>query len=110
MEGRPRRRFDLTAVLVAFIYTIPPTAASIAAIVISLYTKQEVKEVKAVAVETQEKVEVVHKATNSLTAQLVQTTRDNALQEGHTKGVKDQKGTEAKEKKKNDLPLPFWRR
>lgn len=68
---------DLTAVLIALIASLPPTVAAIVAVV----------KVQVVA----EKVEVVHKATNSLTDRLVNATRADALQEGHTQGVADEK-------------------
>lgn len=77
-SSEPRRRgIDATAVLIAAIASLPPTVASIAAVLISL--------------NTQAKVEVVHKATNSLTERLVSVTKSDALQEGHTKGVADEK-------------------
>lgn len=112
MPDRTERRLDPQAILIAVIATIPPTAASVAAIVISLHTSEKVQEVKAVVAETAEKVEIVHKATNSLTDKLVASTRSDALQEGHTKGVRDQRGSEAKVQadKKKAAALPFWQR
>lgn len=74
---RKRREIDPTAVMIAAIVAIPPTIGSICAVLISLNTNA--------------KVEVVHKATNSLTEKLVSTTKSDALQEGHSKGVADEK-------------------
>lgn len=64
-------------VLVALIAATPPTILSAGSLITSL--------------KTQDKVEVIHKATNSLTDRLVAVTRSDALQEGHADGVKDQK-------------------
>lgn len=79
-----RRGLDITAVVIALIVGLPPTIGSIASLVISLRTSDKVQVVA-------EKVEVVHKATNSLTDRLVNTTRSDALQEGHTQGLADAK-------------------
>lgn len=87
---REKRTVDFRTVLIALIAAIPPTVASVAAVIISLNTNA--------------KVEVVHKATNSLTEKLVSVTRTDALQEGHADGVKDEKAREQarKQQEKKD--------
>lgn len=70
----------LTALIAAFFTSLPAT-------IIAWRTDSKVERVA-------EKVEVVHKATNSLTDRLVDVTRSDALQEGHSAGVKDQKAAE----------------
>lgn len=84
-------RLDRTAVIIALIATVPPTITAAGAVVVALRTAWKVDLVA-------EKVEVVHKATNSLTAQLVETTRSDAKQEGHTAGVAEQKAAEKSKK------------
>lgn len=70
-------KIDWTLVLVALVAATPPTIAA-------LRVDAKVEKVAA-------QVEVVRHATNSLTDRLVITTRSDALQEGHTAGVKDAK-------------------
>lgn len=65
------------AVLIALIAGVPPTLTAAGALVVSMHT--------------QEKVEEVHKATNSMKDALVASTRSEALMEGHAEGVKDEK-------------------
>jgi len=71
-------------VIVALIATVPPTITAAGALIVSLSTQAKV-------VDVQKTVEVVHKATNSLTDRLVAVTRSDALQEGHTEGVEAQR-------------------
>lgn len=69
--------FDRTAVLIAVIATVPPTLTATGALIVSL--------------KTQDKVEEVRHSTNSMKDALVAVTRSDALQEGHTAGVQDEK-------------------
>ncbi len=75
----------ISTILVALIASIPST-------IVALRTSAKVEAVA-------DKVEVVHKATNSLKDELVAVTRSDALQEGHTAGVKDEKSAQKKAKK-----------
>lgn len=65
------------AVIIALIACIPPTLTAAGALIVSI--------------NTQSKVEEVHKATNSMKDALVASTRSEALIEGHAEGVKDEK-------------------
>lgn len=65
-------------VLIALIAAVPPTLASVAALIVSIVTMR--------------KTEKVHIATNSMKDALVAA----ALKEGHAAGVKDEKNAEAK--------------
>lgn len=66
-------------VLVALITAVPATVAAF----VSLYNAVKIKEIKT--------------ATDGMKDALVASTRADALQEGHTKGVKDQKVQQAKD-------------
>lgn len=71
-------------VAVAIIVAVAPTVTSIGSCMVAVNTSAKVDSVE-------QKVEVVHKATNSLTDRLVTVTRSDALQEGHAEGVADEK-------------------
>lgn len=79
-------------VIVALITATPPTIASVAALVVSIRTSEKVEVVS-------ERVEIVHKATNSLTDRLVSVTRSDALQEGAANEKADEKDRREKAKK-----------
>ena len=68
------------SVLVALIGSVPPTVVALVGLVVSVLNNR--------------KIEVVHKATNSMSDKLVAATRASALQEGHTQGVADEKAKE----------------
>lgn len=82
---------DRTAVLIAVIASVPPTLTAAGALVVALKTQDKVAVVA-------DKVEVVHRATNSMKDALVKVTRSDALQEGHAQGVTDQKAAEKAKK------------
>lgn len=65
------------AVLVAIIAAVPPTVVSLVAVVVALIGNR--------------KIEVVHKATNSMKDQLVAVTKSDSFQKGHAAGVADEK-------------------
>lgn len=91
-----KRQLDLTAVFIALIAGV---CSAIPATIIAWNTKSAVME-KAEAINVKvdqvaEKVEVIHKATNSLTEQLVESTASDSLQKGRTQGAADEKSRAA---------------
>lgn len=64
-------------VLVAIVAAVPPTIVSLCGLILGVINRN--------------KIELIHKATNSMKDALVEVTRSDALQEGHTAGVKDEK-------------------
>lgn len=79
---------DLNTVLVAGIAALAPTLLALATLVQSLRNGRKVDE-------TAKRLEEVHLATNGMKAELVKVTRSDALQEGHSAGVKDEKAAAA---------------
>lgn len=71
---------DINMVLVAVISATPPTVVALANLVASLRNGRKVDQIKA--------------ATDGMKDELVKVTRSDALQEGHTAGVKEQKAVE----------------
>lgn len=65
------------AVVIAVITGLPPTIAAVASLVVSIRNGKKVDE--------------IHKTTNSMSDKLLAVTRSDALQEGHTAGVADEK-------------------
>lgn len=74
---------DWTSIINTFVATLPLTITAIGGLLAVLY-----------------KVEQIHRATNSMKDALVATTRSDALQEGHTAGVAEEKATAKKLKGK----------
>lgn len=81
-----------TLIVIAALAALPPTIASTGALIVSLRAAEKVDNVA-------EKVEVVHKATNSMKDAIIAVTRSDALQEGYTKGKTDQKAADAQKGK-----------
>lgn len=70
---------DWTTVLLALIAGLPAMLASMTAAVLSFRNTLQIERVA-------DKVEIVHKATNSMKDQLVAVTRSDAMQTGHAEG------------------------
>lgn len=89
-------QLDRTAIIIALIVGAPATISSLGALVVILRTSDKVLVVE-------KKIEEVRHSTNSMKDALVAVTRSDALQEGHTAGVqdeKDRKGAATKEVRK----------
>lgn len=72
-------------VIVALVAAIPPTMLALATLITSLRIGR--------------KVEEVHHATNGMKDALMKVTRSDALQEGHSAGVADEKAAAAEQAK-----------
>lgn len=71
-------------VLVAIIASVPPTIVALVGLVVTILNSR--------------KIEVVHKATNSMADKLVAAAKSDSFQKGHTAGVADEKSnTETKQ-------------
>lgn len=67
------------AVLVALIAAVPPTVVSVVAVVVAMINTR--------------KIEIIHKATNSMKDELVKVTQSDSFQKGHAAGVADEKAS-----------------
>lgn len=68
---------DWTSIINSFIAALPATLGAIGALILSIRNGR--------------KIEEVHKATNGMSERLTAVTRSDALQEGHSAGVADEK-------------------
>lgn len=68
---------DYTPIAIALIGAIPPTLMALASLVVSLRNGMKVTE--------------IHKLTNSMKDQLVESSKAQSFLEGHAEGVKDEK-------------------
>lgn len=82
---------DLNLLIGQFIAALPATIAAVTAMIYAIKSAARVQLVEAKVETVVVAIDQVHKSTNSMKDALVQSTRRDALQEGHAAGVKDQK-------------------